>query len=85
MSYVSVGRDQEKKDVVDTDKRSRDLDDSKAIAHTAAVLKNMKEVKIRNVCGSTAGAGSGTFHKYRQCRRREQFRLQQMERDGKLV
>lgn len=37
--------------------------------------------KIQNVCGSTAGAGSGEFHNYRRQRRKERARLMTMERE----
>jgi len=80
MSFVNVGS--KEKDIVSTDARSRQIDDNVAIANSAAVIRNYKDVEIRNVCGSTAGAGSGTFHKYRQCKRREQFRLQQMKQEA---
>ncbi|ETO22671.1 hypothetical protein RFI_14520 [Reticulomyxa filosa] len=80
MSYLNIGN--KEKDIVSTDSRSRQIDDSAAIANTTAVIRNYKDVEIRNVCGSTAGAGSGTFHKYRQCKRREQFRLQQMKQEA---
>jgi len=42
-------------------------------------------IKISNTPGSTAGAGSGEFHQYRYARRKEFFRLRQMETEAKKL
>ncbi|CAG8452027.1 11297_t:CDS:2 [Paraglomus brasilianum] len=47
-------------------------------------LKAPKDI-VRNVQGSSAGAGSGEFHVYRAHRRREYTRLKIMEEDSKKV
>ena len=41
--------------------------------------------KLENICGSTAGAGSGDFHHYRIQRRRERARVAQLESTAKAV
>ena len=79
MSFIPVGQKEE-----DTDARSRQIDEGKSVANSVALLKSMKDVKVQNVCGSTAGAGSGTFHKYRQCKRREQFRIDRLKKEEKI-
>ncbi|KAJ8761138.1 hypothetical protein K2173_001194 [Erythroxylum novogranatense] len=38
-------------------------------------------VRVSNTSGSSAGAGSGDFHQYRQMRRKEQDRLARMDAD----
>ena len=58
-------------------------DEQKAIENTALLNSMNRDLKIQNVCGSTAGAGSGTFHKYRQHKRREMFRLQKLKKEAK--
>jgi len=40
-------------------------------------------VVVKNTPGSTAGAGSGEFHQYRYLRRKEFFRLKQMDIEAK--
>ncbi|CAG8523034.1 3928_t:CDS:2 [Diversispora eburnea] len=45
-------------------------------------LKAPKDI-VRNVQGSSAGAGSGEFHVYRAHRRREYTRLKSMEEEAR--
>eukprot|EP00727_Mastigamoeba_balamuthi_P003046 m51a1_g12739 hypothetical protein (194) ;mRNA; f:428-1144 len=40
--------------------------------------ERLETPRVRNVCGSTAGAGSGDFHTYRKQRNAEAFRLSRM-------
>ena len=68
---------------------------SKLLAHPekqVAVPSASKEKALRppremmkNVTGSSAGAGSGEFHVYKQQRRREYERIQLMEEENKRV
>ncbi|CAN0878885.1 PRKR-interacting protein 1 [Linum grandiflorum] len=44
------------------------------------ILENVP-VRVSNTSGSSAGAGSGDFHQYRQMRRKEQDRLTRMDVD----
>ncbi len=38
--------------------------------------------KVHNVSGSSAGAGSGEFHEFRNNRRKEMFRLEAMDKEA---
>ena len=81
MSFLPIGE----KDEDDTDSRSRQIDDAQSVMNSANLIKtSLKDIRVQNVCGSTAGAGSGTFHKYRQCKRREQFRLDILKKEHKI-
>lgn len=42
-----------------------------------------RDIQAKNVAGSTAGAGSGEFHVYRQQRRRELERIERMKVEAK--
>lgn len=52
-----------------------DRDNAKGKTHQAPDF-------VRNVMGSSAGAGSGEFHVYRYLRRKEMARLKEMEKNA---
>ena len=81
MSFLPLGQKEDE----DTDARSRQIDDAQSVLNSTNLIKSsLKDIRVQNVCGSTAGAGSGTFHKYRQCKRREQFRLDILNKQHKI-
>ena len=81
MSFLDLG---DKDDKEESTSRAQQLDDAQSVQNSANLLKSMKHVRVQNVCGSTAGAGSGTFHKYRQAKRRENFRLEQLKKEHRI-
>merc|ERR1712228_62375 len=80
MSFLPDGQNDEE----ESTSRAQQIDDAQSVRNSANLLKSMKHVKVQNVCGSTAGAGSGTFHKYRQAKRRENFRLEQLKKEHRI-
>ena len=55
--------------------------DYKAATTEDGKTKKLKTESVGNVSGSTAGAGSGEFHSYRNARRTEMLRVEKMEKD----
>lgn len=52
---------------------------------TAKPINREPKDYVKNIQGSSAGAGSGDFHVYRAGRRREYARLKQMDEESKEV
>ena len=51
MSFLPLGQKEDE----DTDSRSRQIDDEQSVKNSANLLKtSLKDIRIQNVCGSTA-------------------------------
>jgi len=53
--------------------------DAEELEKKLKIIQETVPTRISNVCGSSAGAGSGDFHQYRMIRRKEQERLKKIE------
>ena len=81
MTELLLGEDRPR----DVDYKTQRGDEIEATKNTVANILHLKNIEIRNNIGSTAGAGSGTFHKYRNHKRREMFRLLDMHSAARKV
>lgn len=59
------------------------LEEAKELEEKLKFIQENVPTRVYNVCGSSAGAGSGDFHQYRMIRRQEQMRLQRIEDEAK--
>lgn len=63
--------------------RAQRLADADVLEEKLKFITENVPVRVQNIMGSNAGAGSGEFHMYRQARRREQMRLTRIEEQDK--
>ncbi|ODO06842.1 hypothetical protein I350_04202 [Cryptococcus amylolentus CBS 6273] len=90
-SHASGSRPAKKPRTTVADLQRRQLDkllanpEKEVALPTGVVKKELRAPRdmMKNVQGSSAGAGSGEFHVYKQSRRREYERLRMMEEESK--
>eukprot|EP00467_Chlorarachnion_reptans_P013999 CAMPEP_0114507658 /NCGR_PEP_ID=MMETSP0109-20121206/12137_1 /TAXON_ID=29199 /ORGANISM="Chlorarachnion reptans, Strain CCCM449" /LENGTH=213 /DNA_ID=CAMNT_0001686445 /DNA_START=42 /DNA_END=679 /DNA_ORIENTATION=+ len=75
MDYNLIKQDLEKKKKEGGLALQKKPEDGAADDPYKVFVPDRAKLKVREVSGSTAGAGSGDFHVYRGSRRREQFRV----------